>query len=93
MQFFCAQHFLYTTYLGPYLPKDRPTTVVDAGANIGLASILYSQIINFDGEVLAIEANPSTLDVCPPPSDNVVVCVKTDSVIFICDSQKMLPEM
>ena len=63
LQFFCDEHFLYTTFLGPYLPKDRPITVVDAGANIGLASILYSQVINFNGEVLAIEANPSTLQV------------------------------
>lgn len=63
MQFFCAEHFLYTSLLGPYLPKGRPVTVVDAGANIGLASILYAQIINFNGEVLAIEANPSTLEV------------------------------
>ena len=47
-----------------YLPKDRPAVVVDAGANIGLASILFTQVINFNGEVLAIEANPSTVKVC-----------------------------
>jgi hypothetical protein len=63
MQFFCQEHFLFATYLGPFLPKTRPAVVVDAGANIGLASILFSQVINFNGEVLAIEANPSTLEV------------------------------
>ena len=63
MQFFCENHFQYISVLGPWLPKDRPVTVVDAGANIGLASILFSQLINFNGEVLAIEANPSTLEV------------------------------
>lgn len=73
LQFFCDEHFLYTTFLGPYLPKDRPVTVVDAGANIGLASILYSQVINFNGEVLAIEANPSTLQV--RPEDEQICCV------------------
>jgi hypothetical protein len=66
VQFFCDENFLFTTFLGPYIPKDRPTTVVDAGANIGLATILFSQIINFNGEILAIEPNPSTLEVrCP----------------------------
>lgn len=63
MQFFCQPHFLYTRLLGPYLPTDRPTTVVDAGANIGLASMLYAQVINFNGEIIAVEANPSTLKV------------------------------
>ena len=65
MQFFCQSHFLYTTFLGAYLPKNRPAVVVDAGANIGLASILFSQVINFNGEVFSIEANPSTLEVRP----------------------------
>jgi hypothetical protein len=55
---------MYTKRLAPYIPTDRPTTVVDAGANIGLASVLYAQIINFNGEIIAIEANPSTLKVC-----------------------------
>jgi hypothetical protein len=75
MQFFCAEHFLFATFLGPYLPKGRPVTVVDAGANIGLASILYSQVINFNGEVLAIEANPSTLEVCLQAALLTVQCV------------------
>ena len=63
MQFFCEPHFHFIAMLAPWLPKHRPATVVDAGANIGLASILFSQLINFDGEVLSIEANPSTLEV------------------------------
>jgi hypothetical protein len=63
MQFFCEPHFHFISALGPWLPKNRPVTVVDAGANIGLATILFSQFINFNGEVLSIEANPSTLEV------------------------------
>lgn len=51
--------------------------VVDAGANIGLASMLFSQVINFNGEILAIEANPSTLEVR-------VLCVQKVLVLSFC---------
>ena len=63
MQFFCQEHFLYASFLGAFLPRDRPAVVVDAGANIGLATILFAQVINFNGEILSVEANPSTVEV------------------------------
>lgn len=69
-QFFCEPHFHYISYLGPWLPKNRPATIVDAGANIGLASILFAQFANFNSEILAIEANPSTLEIL---EENVAV--------------------
>ena len=49
--------------LSKYLPLDRPVTFLDAGANIGMASLLFSHLIMGNGQVLSVEANPETAQV------------------------------
>lgn len=67
-QLYCGGDFGFMHRLTEYLPLRRPTTILDAGANIGLSSILFSHMIMSYGEVLAVEANPETLQVrlAPP---------------------------
>jgi FkbM family methyltransferase len=48
--------------LGKFLPLERPVSILDAGANIGGASILFAQLARFSGEVLAVDANPMTFE-------------------------------
>jgi FkbM family methyltransferase len=54
--------FGFLTHLGRFLPLSRPVSVLDAGANLGGASILFSQLIGFNGEVVAVDANPMTFE-------------------------------
>jgi predicted O-methyltransferase YrrM len=63
LQIYCTQDFLFMSTIGSYLPLDRPLTVLDAGANIGLAAVLFAQLIRFSGEVMAVDANPATCEV------------------------------
>jgi FkbM family methyltransferase len=55
----CWQEFRFLEWLAEYMP-DRPVTFFDAGANIGMASVLFAKVMRFTGEVLAVEANPET---------------------------------
>lgn len=66
MQVFCGGDFGFMAKLSKFLPMDRPVTFLDAGANIGMASILFSQLIMGHGQVLSVEANPETAEVCKP---------------------------
>lgn len=63
LQVYCDADFAFLPKLAPYLPLGRPVSVLDAGTNIGLAAILFAQLIKFNGEVMAVDANPGTLEV------------------------------
>eukprot|EP00892_Ulva_mutabilis_P006593 jgi/Ulvmu1/4305/UM002_0026.1 len=63
LQVFCGGDFGFMARLSEYLPMDRPVSFLDAGANIGMASILFSQLIMGNGQVLSVEANPETAEV------------------------------
>lgn len=65
LQVYCDNDFAFLPRLAPYLPLDRPVSVLDAGTNVGLAAILFAQLIKFRGEVVAVDANPGTLAVRP----------------------------
>lgn len=67
VQVYCDSDFAFLPRLAPYLPLDRPVSVLDAGTNVGLAAILFAQLIKFHGEVVAVDANPETLTVRHPP--------------------------
>jgi hypothetical protein len=45
-----------------YVPVDRPVTLLDAGANVGFASLFFVPFIHFNGKVVAVDASPSTFD-------------------------------
>jgi FkbM family methyltransferase len=49
--------------LANFIPNDRPTTILDAGANIGAAAVLFAHTIGLYGEVITVEANPDTYTV------------------------------
>lgn len=51
--------FGFLEHLAKFLPIGRPVTILDAGANIGGASILFSQLIAFSGEVRLLPASCS----------------------------------
>ena len=46
-----------------YLPMDGHVTVLDAGANVGLVSLLFEQITRYNSVVLSVDAMPGTFDV------------------------------
>ena len=61
MQVLCQDNFRFLARLVPFMPPyDAPVTFLDAGANIGLASILFAHILGALGQVLAVEALPNT---------------------------------
>lgn len=67
-------------HLSAYMPVNRPVSILDAGANIGGASILFAQLVAFNGEVLAVDANPMTFELLTSnlrPFLGVVTPVKT----------------
>lgn len=39
--------------------------MLDAGANVGLATVLFAQAIRFNGQVVSVDANPGTMNVGP----------------------------
>lgn len=61
LQVYCGGDFEFMSTLAEFLPLDRPVTFLDAGANIGLASVLFSYMIMGQGEVIAVDANPETI--------------------------------
>jgi predicted O-methyltransferase YrrM len=63
LQVYCGADFKFMRTLAQYFDMSRPTTFLDAGANIGLASLLFTQMMMSNGETLAVDANPSTLEV------------------------------
>ena len=60
LQVRCSPDFSFLERLLEYMPQAGPVTFLDAGANMGLASILFADFIRFNGEVLAVEANPDS---------------------------------
>ena len=63
MQVFCGGDFTFLRKLTEYIPLARPVTVLDAGANVGLATLLLTAAIRFNGQVVAVDANPDTMKV------------------------------
>ena len=55
---YCGADFNYLHTLAEFLPTDRPITILDAGANIGAASVLFSHFLALNGQVIAVEAFP-----------------------------------
>lgn len=63
MQVFCMKDFEFLENIVPYMPGfGSPVTILDAGANIGLASTLFAELTGLHGQVLAVEAVPHTAD-------------------------------
>ena len=60
MQVFCQHEWDHLLALLPYVPWDRPVHVLDAGANIGLASLVLTAFIRHHGTITAVEASPPT---------------------------------
>lgn len=63
MQVFCGLDFGFLKKLTDFVPLARPVTVLDAGANVGLATLLFAQVIRFNGQVVSVDANPGTMTV------------------------------
>jgi FkbM family methyltransferase len=52
---YCGGRFSFLPDIARYAPLDRPTTVLDAGANIGAGTLLFAALTRFAGDVLALE--------------------------------------
>jgi predicted O-methyltransferase YrrM len=63
VQAYCTEDFKYIRYLSDYL-ESPDITILDAGANIGLASLFMLHATWFKGHVLAVDAHPGTVEVC-----------------------------
>jgi hypothetical protein len=55
LQVYCGGRFSFLPDIARYVPIDRPTTVLDAGANIGAGTFLFAALTRFAGDVLALE--------------------------------------
>ena len=62
-QVYCQKHFKYMKKLADFMPIYKPVTFLDAGSNIGVASMLFSHAMMGNGEVLSVEAHPETFEV------------------------------
>ena len=62
-QVLCSEDFAFVARLPAYLPRSRPATFLDAGANIGMASLLFSLLLPSPSSVTSVEAHPNTYDV------------------------------
>lgn len=73
VQIYCGGDFEFIKTLANYMPIDKPLTYLDAGSNIGCASVLFAHSIMGRGQVVAVDANPETVKVrrvrehVPPP--------------------------
>ena len=63
VQVFCRKQWDLLLQLLPYVPFDRPAHVLDAGANIGLASLLFTPFLRHLGTITAVDASPPTFHV------------------------------
>jgi FkbM family methyltransferase len=59
----CSEDFNFVARLQPYLPEGRSATFLDAGANIGMASLLFSLILPLPLSITAIEPHPDTYSI------------------------------
>jgi FkbM family methyltransferase len=63
LQVLCSEDFNFVARLQPYLPEGRSATFLDAGANIGMASLLFSLILPLPLSITAIEPHPDTYSI------------------------------
>jgi FkbM family methyltransferase len=64
LQVYCGGDFTFLNVLADFIPADRPSTFLDAGANIGAASILFAHLVALHGgSVLSVEAFPPNFEV------------------------------
>lgn len=62
-QVYCARDFEFITTMRRWMPPHRPPVFVDAGANIGAATLLLSHLSALQGHVFSIEASPENLEI------------------------------
>jgi predicted O-methyltransferase YrrM len=60
VQVFCQDDFDFLQAVSRRLRYNRAPTFLDAGANIGGASVLFAIAARLAGRVVAVEANPAT---------------------------------
>jgi FkbM family methyltransferase len=63
LQVYCGADFDFLSILSEFLPTDRPTTILDAGANIGAATLLFSHLTALTGRIFSVEASPTNINV------------------------------
>ena len=62
LQVFCEDNNNILKYMANMLPSDRQPVFLDAGANIGGATMLYTIFAAYQAYVVAVEANPVTFE-------------------------------
>lgn len=62
MQAFCGNAFRFLGNMVDFVPN-TPQTLLDAGANVGFASLLFAPFLRYSGRILAVDASPSTHEV------------------------------
>jgi FkbM family methyltransferase len=49
--------------LSQFIPQNRPTTILDAGANIGAATLLFAHMTALTGRIFSVEASPTNINI------------------------------
>lgn len=86
MQIYCGGDFEFIKTLANYMPINKPLTYLDAGSNIGMASVLFTHSIMGNGQVIAVDANPETVKVGPLSAARLRAALNSQSLEHVCGS-------
>jgi FkbM family methyltransferase len=87
MQAYCSRTFGFLAGLASYALSSRPLTFLDAGANIGLASMFFAHYIGYDGTIIAVDASPPNFELLKANLQGLVSIVKPVLGAIVPDAQ------
>lgn len=63
MQAHCESTFDFALMLANYMPREGEVSILDAGASIGLSTMLLMQASWFGAQIFAVEGHPGSVRV------------------------------
>lgn len=63
VQVYCGADFRFITVLSQFMPHGRPPVILDAGANIGAATVLFAHMAGLSARIFSVEAFPANIKV------------------------------